>query len=168
MKDLLVRNVTLLRGPDFLICSGDILVKAGIIERLYLRPDEAPAHITVPNVIDGSGLIVIPSFVNSHCHVLDGPLKEKWIGHSIPELFLFGAWKYRTLAEAPDDVLLQTARAHIEQMVDYGITTACVFVEEGQRGLRIVREACRSWLCNACYSPWRASNASWWRWLDHV
>eukprot|EP00741_Cyanophora_paradoxa_P004250 tig00000789_g4126.t1 len=139
---LLIRRATLLRGEQFSVCTGDIVIENGRIARLRVPPTTEPEDSAAEQEIDGDGLIVIPAFANAHCHVLDSQLKERWVGYSIPELFLRSGWKYRTLSEASEDELRASARQAISQMVDYGVLTAAVFVEEGARGLRAVRSAC--------------------------
>ena len=99
---------------------GDILIDGDRIEMIVERPDLID-HGLADRVIDGSNLIVMPGFVNTHGHAAmslfrsyadDMPLKE-WLEKKI--------WPIETLLES-DDIYWGTMLS-IAEMIKGGTTT---------------------------------------------
>lgn len=65
--DLLVQGGTLVGGPDGTPDTGDIAIRNGVIEAIDGR-----TTATAAQVVDASGLIVAPGFVDLHTHVYYG------------------------------------------------------------------------------------------------
>lgn len=151
---VLIRNVTLLRGDRFEVCRGDIHISNGKIVKVAVGMDKGAeesgdnlierASDGQVTVIDGSNRLVIPGFVNAHCHVLDGMHKESWVGRTIEELFAPAAMKCRAISSTPDQQLKETAAASLTSMIKNGVTAACVFVEDGLRGVKLLKEVVAS------------------------
>ena len=83
-RPMLIKGAAIVTMDDRLgeLLTGDILVDGGIIREI------APS-IDAPNaeVIDASGMIAIPGFVDSHRHLWEGLLRNALAENSIAEYF---------------------------------------------------------------------------------
>ena len=137
MKGIL-RSVHFLEGENFSLEKGDIVIEKGRIQDLvscYKGKGDWE--------VDGEGLLAVPAFVNAHVHLLDALWKDQKVGLSIPELFGRQGWKNRKIQETFEKDLEKGARRALWEMVYKGTLAAFVFVEDGLRGLKILKRAQR-------------------------
>ncbi len=81
---ILFKNAYIFSGEDATLCRGDLLVEGNIIAQVAFRPDmientephepiEGSVQVSIPrptHIIDGSGLLLLPGFVDGHTHLL--------------------------------------------------------------------------------------------------
>eukprot|EP00002_Diphylleia_rotans_P013607 TRINITY_DN2655_c1_g1_i1.p1 TRINITY_DN2655_c1_g1~~TRINITY_DN2655_c1_g1_i1.p1 ORF type:complete len:394 (+),score=77.71 TRINITY_DN2655_c1_g1_i1:44-1225(+) len=141
---IVLRNVEMLCGHEMLVKRGSIVLQGGLISDIIIHEASESCDVTDAMVMDGSDLIVIPSFCNAHVHVLDGNEKERWIGYTIPQLFSEGCLKEQWLSKRSDQEKIQAARGGLEYMFRCGSTATVIYIEEGIAGVRLVKEAAES------------------------
>lgn len=137
MASLKITNTTCLYGENFEVKEGDLLIEEGKIQGLYPSGKGPEAEES----IDGSSHIALPGLVNSHVHLLDSPLKEEWVGKAIPHLFGPQGVKNSYIQETPEEILLEAAKEAWRELLLRGVTSALVYVEDGTRGLEILRRS---------------------------
>ncbi len=116
-RPLLIRGATLLTlDPQYGDLQGDMLVRHGKIVEIGPR-----VHAPGARVIDGTGKIVIPGFVDSHRHMWQGLLRNSGADELLADYLgrvLFGIGPQLT----PDDVYLGNLMSALSAL-NAGVTT---------------------------------------------
>ena len=138
---MLLRRVAALLGPDLTYTSSvDIRTEGGVFTKI--APRLAPA--AGERVIDGSGLLASPGFVNCHTHLGDSIAKDVAAGTGVDERVhpVYGV-KSRVLGRTDPGQLAAFMAASCRSMLAGGTTTFADFREGGIRGVSLLRRACR-------------------------
>jgi len=119
MRSILLRGATVLTMDEHIgdVLRGDILVRGTLIEAVG-------ADLPVPpdaDIVDTSGAIVCPGFVNAHMHTWQTNLRGVAANWTLLEYF---RWVHRGLATlyAPDDIGISTLVGALGQL-NAGTTT---------------------------------------------
>lgn len=102
-------------------------------------------HITTEqyeDCIDLHGDYVIPAFVNAHCHLGDTGAKELGVGLTLEDAVVFpNGLKHKYLASISKEILVETIRHGLLEMLRNGIAVAADYREGGLAGVLALREA---------------------------
>jgi cytosine/adenosine deaminase-related metal-dependent hydrolase len=103
---------------------------------------EVSQNVRQGKVIDAKGCIVAPAFINSHIHLGDSVAMDMGDGKPINEIVKppFGI-KHQILAKTPPDLMSNSMRESIWEMLRTGTTTFVDFREGGLEGIDILNEA---------------------------
>ncbi|MBE6512184.1 MAG: chlorohydrolase [Methanobrevibacter olleyae] len=93
-------------------------------------------------VIDASGKIVCPRFINAHTHIGDSIIKDEGDGLSLDEVVKppHGI-KHLALESASDDELTEAMRESMWDMYNLGISHFIDYREGGLEGVKLIKEA---------------------------
>ena len=93
-------------------------------------------------VIDASGKIVCPRFINAHTHIGDSIIKDEGDGLSLDEVVKppHGI-KHLALESASDDELIEAMRESMWDMYNLGISHFIDYREGGLEGVKLIKEA---------------------------
>lgn len=145
MADLLVKDASqivtcdplLFRSGDDagrsigLIEGGSVLVSDGLIRAVGEVDYSVSSGVETPEVLDASGMVVLPGLVDSHTHAVFAGTREKEYelrvsGASYMEIAEKGGGINSTVAEvrkASREELVETAIPHLRSMLRAGTTT---------------------------------------------
>ncbi len=95
-------------------------------------------------IIDASGKIVCPRFMNAHTHIGDSIIKDEGDGLSLDEMVKppHGI-KHIALESADDDELIDAMRESMWDMYNLGISHFIDYREGGLEGVRLLKEAAK-------------------------
>lgn len=124
-----LRNALVLEGEEMKPVLTNILVRDGEISLLKSLPKKGSS-------IDLKRSIVLPPFVNSHTHVGDSPLKEKYLGKTQEETVGPGGVKYME----PKQDRREAMKGSLRRMLESGTLAHCDFREGGLKGVELLRE----------------------------
>lgn len=95
-------------------------------------------------IIDASGKIVCPRFINAHTHIGDSIIKDEGDGLSLDEVVKppHGI-KHKALESASDDELIEAMRESIWDMCNLGISHFIDYREGGLEGVKLLKEAAK-------------------------
>ena len=95
-------------------------------------------------IIDASGKIVCPRFINAHTHIGDSIIKDEGDGLSLDEMVKppHGI-KHVALESADDDELIEAMRESMWDMHNLGISHFIDYREGGLEGVRLLKEAAK-------------------------
>ena len=93
-------------------------------------------------IIDASGKIVCPRFINAHTHIGDSIIKDEGDGLSLDEVVKppHGI-KHIALESANDDDLIEAMRESMWDMYNLGISHFIDYREGGLEGVKLLKEA---------------------------
>ena len=108
-------------------------------------------HDEEGEIIDASGCIVLPAFINAHIHIGDSIVKDVGDGLSIQELVAPpDGLKHQRLKEASDEELITAMHESAKEMLYSGISTFIDFREGGLKGIKLLKKAVYDLPINAC------------------
>ena len=133
-----IANGLVLKGIDLNPVKENIVVddENNIIE-IYKDASEG-------EIIDASGKIVCPRFINAHTHIGDSIIKDEGDGLSLDEMVKppHGI-KHVALESADDDELIEAMRESMWDMHNLGISHFIDYREGGLEGVRLLKEAAK-------------------------
>ena len=96
-------------------------------------------------VIDASGKIVCPRFINAHTHIGDSIIKDEGDGLSLDEVVKppHGI-KHLALESASDEELIEAMRESMWDMYNLGISHFIDYREGGLEGVKLLKEASKN------------------------
>ena len=102
-------------------------------------------------VVDASGCIVCPAFINAHTHIGDSFIKDLGDGLSIEELVKPPhGLKHECLAKASREEVISSMHESARDMLYNGISTFIDFREGGVNGVNMLKEAVYDLPINVC------------------
>ncbi|MDO5851903.1 MAG: amidohydrolase family protein [Methanobacteriaceae archaeon] len=102
-------------------------------------------------VVDASGCIVCPAFINAHTHIGDSFIKDLGDGLSIEELVKPPhGLKHECLAKVSREELISSMHESAKDMLYNGISTFIDFREGGVNGVNMLKEAVYDLPINVC------------------
>lgn len=102
-------------------------------------------------IIDATGCIVLPAFLNAHIHIGDSIVKDVGDGLSIQELVEPpNGLKHQKLNEADDTEIVESMHEAAKEMLYSGISTFIDFREGGIKGIELLKKAIYDLPINAC------------------
>ncbi|WP_308574257.1 amidohydrolase family protein, partial [uncultured Methanosphaera sp.] len=108
-------------------------------------------HYQEGEIIDATGCIVMPAFINAHTHIGDAIAKDVGDGLPIDELVAPpNGLKHQKLKEATDQQLIDAMHDAAKEMVLNGISTFIDFREGGLKGIELLKKAVYDLPINAC------------------
>lgn len=136
------RNASLLIGPELDYSeTGYLVVEDGRISEMS-GGNHAPALSTggfSTEGIDGSGRLIIPSFINAHVHLGDSVCKDAAVGlPTIDAVSPPGGLKYRELAAVSPPRLEEELDSALRELLYSGIAGFCDFREGGAAGAAVL------------------------------
>ncbi len=138
---MLIRNVAALLGPD-LEYAPDTCIRIRNGRFGGMGPGLRP-HGTERSV-DGSGLLMIPGFVNAHTHIGDSVGKDVTLDGSVDQrIHPMHGVKSKILRNTPPGILSGFMAGTCSSMLRRGITTFVDFREGGLDGIALIRGALR-------------------------
>lgn len=133
-----IANGLVLKGIDLSPAKENIIIddESNIIE---ISKDASEGEI-----IDASGKIVCPRFINAHTHIGDSIIKDEGDGLSLDEVVKppHGI-KHVALESADDDELIEAMRQSMWDMYNMGISHFIDYREGGLEGVRLLKEAAK-------------------------
>ena len=123
MTDLVIRNATVVtcdaRGAVF--AGGGIAVENGRISLIGSAADIAPLVGRAKTVVDGTGHVLMPGIVNTHCHAADSLFRG--LVENLPlEPWLQTVWEAEAAILNPDTSRLGSVLGFAELLLS-GVTT---------------------------------------------
>ena len=131
-----IANGLILKGIDLNPVSENIVIddENNIIE---ISKDAKEGEI-----IDASGKIVCPRFINAHTHIGDSIIKDEGDGLSLDEVVKPpNGIKHIALESASDDELIEAMRESMWDMHNLGISHFIDYREGGLEGVKLLKEA---------------------------
>lgn len=121
--DLVIRNATVVTcdGHDTVIEGGGVAVESGRIVRVAASAELAPLAAAARHVVDGSGHILMPGIVNTHCHAADS-LFRGLVENLALEPWLQTVWKAEGAILNPETSRLGSVLGFAELLLS-GVTT---------------------------------------------
>ena len=133
-----IANGLILKGIDLNPVKENIIIddENNIIE---ISKDALEGEI-----IDASGKIVCPRFINAHTHIGDSIIKDEGDGLSLDEMVKppHGI-KHVALESAEDDELIEAMRQSMWDMYNLGISHFIDYREGGLEGVKLLKEAAK-------------------------
>ncbi len=122
--DLRIQFSALIPMTGDVIENGDLVIHDGLIQSIETRKTQAQET----TVIDLSDHLLLPGFINAHCHLSLSCLKEK-----VPKAESFCDWVRALLkisAEIPFLDRLAGIREGAEEMISSGVTTLADYISQ--------------------------------------
>ncbi|MCR5025846.1 MAG: amidohydrolase family protein [Methanobrevibacter sp.] len=130
-----IANGIILRGLNLEPIKANLVVDDGIV--IDISKDALEGKI-----IDVSGSIIAPTFLNGHTHIGDSIIKDEGYGLSLSEMVKPpNGVKHRALASAEDDDIIGAMRASMIEMLESGTTHFIDYREGGLKGVKLLKEA---------------------------
>ncbi len=121
----------------------DILKNAYILiddKRIAEIAKGKPAR--VDRTVDCRGCVILPGLINTHVHVGDSAFKDAWFDKTLNKLFKPPeGLKHVLLKSTPKNVLVESIRDTLTDMIRTGTTTMADFREGGVEGIDIFHAA---------------------------
>jgi len=103
---------------------------------------EISKDIKAGEIIDASGKIVCPRFINAHTHIGDSIIKDEGDGLSLSEIVKPpNGIKHLALESASDDDLIEGMKESMWDMYRYGTSHFIDYREGGLEGVKLLKEA---------------------------
>ena len=130
-----IANGRVLYGENLDVINANVLIQDQEIV-------EVSQNIKRGKVIDARGCIVAPAFINSHVHLGDSVAMDMGDGKPIDKIVKppFGI-KHQILANTPTNLLLDSMKKSMWEMLSTGTTTFVDFREGGAEGINLLNEA---------------------------
>ncbi len=162
MKKLLIENIGMLatpvgfaarkgsvQGQIRILCDAWLLVENGMIAGI----GEGAAPETDAERLDAGGKLVTPGLVDAHTHLIFGGWRQNELGlklHGVGYLEILARGggilsTVRATREATEDELFEKALAALDEMLDFGVTSAeaksgyGLDLETERKQLRVIR-----------------------------
>jgi 5-methylthioadenosine/S-adenosylhomocysteine deaminase len=121
--DLVISNATVVTSDvnGTVIADGGVAVENGRIVRIASSADLAPLAADAKHVVDGSGHILMPGIINTHCHAADS-LFRGLVENLALEPWLQTVWKAEGAILNPDTSRLGSVLGFAELLLS-GVTT---------------------------------------------
>ncbi|MCO5162315.1 MAG: amidohydrolase [Mesorhizobium sp.] len=121
--DLIIRNATVVTcdAKGTVIANGGVAVENGRITRVAPSAELAPLAANAKRVLDGSGCILMPGIVNTHCHAADS-LFRGLVEDLALEPWLQTVWKAEGAILNPDTSRLGSVLGFAELLLS-GVTS---------------------------------------------
>lgn len=136
MTDLLLRGAYVW-GRD---STADVLVRDGVIQEV-----RTPGQSIDGEALDLAGYVLMPSFVESHCHLDKTLFGGPWVPHSAGDALAERIANDRDRRSELGIPSVERSTALLEQMAAYGTTHVRTHTDVdpdvGLRGIEVVREA---------------------------
>jgi aminodeoxyfutalosine deaminase len=123
-SDLRIQFSALIPMTGSVLENGDLVIRDGFIHAIETRK----AHPKESTVIDLSDHLLLPGFINAHCHLSLSCLKDK-----VPKTERFTDWVRALLkisADIPFLEKLASIRAGAEEMLSSGVTTLADYISQ--------------------------------------
>ena len=136
---MLIKNISILQGEDLnFISSTDVRIQKNKFDKIRAEIKQKPSEKT----IDGSGLLLLPGFINAHTHIGDSIGKDFTINSSVDQRIhpVFGI-KSKILKNTSSENLTNFMRNTCYSMIRKGITTFVDFREGGLDGILLLKKA---------------------------
>ncbi|MDR3292053.1 MAG: amidohydrolase family protein [Methanobrevibacter sp.] len=128
-------NTIILKGYDLTPIKSNILIDDGKIVEISNEVFEG-------EIIDGTGAMVCPSFLNAHTHIGDSIIKDYGDGKSIEELVKPpNGLKHLSLSNSSDDEIISSMRNSLWDMIKTGTTHFIDYREGGLKGIKLLKKA---------------------------
>ena len=130
-----IANGIILRGLNLEPIKANLIVDDGIV--IDISKDALEGKI-----IDVSGSIVLPTFLNGHTHIGDSIIKDEGYGLSLSEMVKPpNGVKHRALASAEDEDIIAAMKQSMLEMLESGTTHFIDYREGGLKGVKLLKEA---------------------------
>ncbi|ABK14394.1 MAG: amidohydrolase family protein [Methanothrix sp.] len=128
-QDELILSGTVIAGEDMVVLDGYVVIENGVIKEIGEGKERG--HL------EG---IICPAFVNAHTHVADSIAKDPPF-MDLADLVGPGGLKHRILESASDDLLVESMRFSVSEMLDTGTCVFGDFREGGSHGVELLLRA---------------------------
>ncbi len=130
-----IENATVLYGENLKPIKANVLIQDDEIV-------EVSDGIRKGKIIDAQGCIVAPALINSHVHVGDSVAKDVGDGEPIDKIVKPpGGLKHQILQKTPPDMIINSMRESMQEMLQTGTTTFVDFREGGFEGIDLLDKA---------------------------
>ena len=130
-----IENAKVLYGENMEVVRANVLIEDNKITEVSQKVSEG-------KIIDASGCIVAPSFINSHIHIGDSVAKDAGDGESINKIVKPpNGIKHKILRETPPEKIIDAMTESMRYMLETGTTTFVDFREGGFEGIKLLDEA---------------------------
>ncbi|MCC7553587.1 MAG: amidohydrolase family protein [Methanobacteriaceae archaeon] len=130
-----IANGIILKGKDLTPSRENILIDDGKI--ITISKD-----ILEGEIIDASGCVVSPSFINSHTHIGDSIIKDEGYGLSFDEIVKPpNGLKHLALKNAEDKDVIDAMKLSMYDMLRSGTTHFIDYREGGVKGIKLLKKA---------------------------
>jgi len=133
-----IANGTILGGTELEPIKSNILIDDGKIL-------EISNEIAEGEIIDATGCIVCPSFLNAHTHIGDSIIKDEGDGKTIEEIVKPpNGLKHLALSSSSDDDLKTAMENSMWEMLKTGTTHFIDYREGGLKGVKLLKKASKN------------------------
>ncbi|MCL2116410.1 MAG: amidohydrolase family protein [Methanobrevibacter sp.] len=135
---LTIANGLVLSGIELEPIKSNILIDDGKIL-------EISQEIAEGDIIDATGCIVCPSFLNAHTHIGDSIIKDEGDGKPIEEIVKPpNGLKHIAILNSSDDDLMEGMKDSIWEMLETGTTHFIDYREGGVKGVKLLKKASKN------------------------
>ncbi|MDR2829963.1 MAG: amidohydrolase family protein [Methanobrevibacter sp.] len=128
-------NTIILKGHDLTPIKSNISIGDGKII-------EISDEVFEGEIIDGTGTMICPSFLNGHTHIGDSIIKDCGDGKSIEELVKPpNGLKHLLLSECSDDKIISSMKNSMWDMIKTGTTHFIDYREGSLKGIKLLKKA---------------------------
>ncbi|MEM3851917.1 MAG: amidohydrolase family protein [Methanomassiliicoccales archaeon] len=120
-NNLVIDNATVLEGKELQQTEKELCIIDGTFSN--------SAGNAEATVIDASGLIAIPCFVNAHIHLNDAPMKDAGVGMGLNDLFHPVRGMKNRVISLPKEQRVGAMASALREMFRNGISVAANFCE---------------------------------------
>ena len=135
---MLIKNISILQGEDLdFVPRTDIRIQKNKFEKIKSEIKQKPHE----KILDGSGLLLLPGFINAHTHIGDSIGKDFTINTSVDQRIhpVFGI-KSKILKNTSSQNLTNFMKNTCYSMIRKGITTFVDFREGGLNGVLLLKK----------------------------
>ena len=135
---MLIKNISILQGEDLdFVPRTDIRIQKNKFEKIKSEIKQKPHE----KILDGSGLLLLPGFINAHTHIGDSIGKDFTINTSVDQRIhpVFGI-KSKILKNTSSQNLTNFMKNTCHSMIHKGITTFVDFREGGLNGILLLKK----------------------------
>lgn len=130
-----IANGIILRGLNLEPIKANLVVDDGIVTDISKDALEG-------KIIDVSGSIILPTFLNGHTHIGDSIIKDEGYGLSLSEMVKPPSGvKHRALESAEDEDIINAMKSSMLDMLESGTTHFIDYREGGLKGIKLLKEA---------------------------
>lgn len=130
-----IANGVILKGVSLTPVKENIVIDDG-------RILEIGENILEGKIIDASGCIVCPSFLNAHTHIGDSIIRDEGYGLSLEEMVKPpNGVKHKALSQVDDEDLIDSMKESMWEMFESGTTHFIDYREGGIEGVKLLKKA---------------------------